>query len=59
MNAHFGQMKFSEVPVIIDFAEEESIRHAHDMKASGIPFVVRGHRGWAKFAYKVNCHVCM
>ena len=46
-----NQVKYDEIPKILDFAEPTSIAHAQSLKASGIPFIIQGHLGWAKFAY--------
>ena len=45
-----GQIKFLDVPRILDFAEDSGILLAQSLKASGIPFIIKGHFGWAKFA---------
>ena len=49
---HMRKIPHQVIPVIIDFAEKESQEYADMLKSAGIPFIIRGVRGWAKFSYK-------
>jgi hypothetical protein len=41
LRLHYDRFAFSDVPILIDFEEEESKKLATTLKAAGAPFVVK------------------
>ena len=52
LKAHYAYRSFLEVPIISDSSDEENLKLSAQYKTSGTPFVIRNHKGWAKFSYR-------